>query len=201
MQVEPACRAPATALGALAFCAGTWHALKRHAPAHAACAVCTAQLSKAVASRSGTPRVCFFHSRPLPPRPVQRERERAAAWSARARGGAAMASGGETDFPAKIPRSAADYEKARGDAAASGGEAETLCPALATPGAAECRRRVHAAAATLPLTPSLQVHKVPTAAEYEKLNRPYAAPTEKLPTMSENWSCAPRHGARCRRGR
>ena len=112
-----------------------------------------------------------------------------------------MASGGDTDFPAKIPRSAADYEKARA----------TLLRAAArrrrrVPRSQRLEPRNAAVACTLqqppyPSPPSLQVHKVPTAAEYEKLNRPYAAPTEKLPTMSENWSCAPWRGARCMRGR
>jgi hypothetical protein len=37
----------------------------------------------------------------------------------------------------------------------------------------------------------VQVHRVAPAAEYDKLHRPYAPlpASEKLPTMSENWTC------------
>jgi len=41
----------------------------------------------------------------------------------------------------------------------------------------------------LPVTTRPQIAKLPTAAEYEAVNKPYQAPKEKLPTMSENWAC------------
>ena len=74
--------------------------------------------------------------------------------------------GDETDYPGKIPRTEADYAKARGADAPLGG------------------RDV--------LTAAAQVHNLPTAEEYERAHRPYEPPKEKLPTMSENWACAPR---------
>jgi hypothetical protein len=94
----------------------------------------------------------------------------------------------ETDFPAKIPRSASEFEQAR--AAVAWALSRPLGAALTH----RCARDTHLAP-----HPGPQVHKLPPASEYERANRPYAplSASEKLPTMAENWTCAARACWRC----